>query len=112
VVYIAAKGEGLRSFTLVMLLFVFFTFSSLSSDIESGNERYHKNCHNCHGPAGKGVASYPKISGLDFSYIVDRLNRYRSGEKIGPNSALMISMAKKLSDEEIDFLAAYLSSIN
>ena len=72
---------------------------------------YCENCHNCHGPAGMGVASYPKVSGKDFSYIVDKLNRYRSGEKIGPNSALMISMAKKLSDTEIQILAAYLSSV-
>ena len=59
-----------------------------------------------------GVASYPKGSGLEFSYIVDRLNRYRSGEKIGSNSGLMISMARKLTDEEIRILAAYLSSVN
>jgi len=59
-----------------------------------------------------GVASYPKVSGLDVSYIVDRLNRYRSGEKIGSNSGLMIAMARKLSDEEIRILAAYLSSVN
>jgi cytochrome c553 len=84
---------------------------SLSDDIDAGEKRYHKSCHNCHGPAGMGVASYPKVSGKDFSYIVDKLNRYRSGEKIGPNSAIMISMAKKLSDIEIQILAAYLSSV-
>ena len=83
----------------------------ISDDIDAGEKRYHKSCHNCHGPAGMGVASYPKVSGKDFSYIVDKLNRYRAGEKIGPNSALMISMAKKLSDIEIQILAAYLSSV-
>jgi len=88
------------------------TSFSLSDDIQAGDDRYHKNCHNCHGPAGMGVASYPKISGLDSEYIVDKLNRYRAGEKIGSNSGLMISMARKLSDDEIKILAAYLSSIN
>ena len=102
----------MRILWLAILLFLVFTSKSFSSDIKAGNDRYHKDCHNCHGPAGKGVASYPKIAGLETSYIVDRLNRYRVGEKIGPNSALMIFMAKKLSDEEIDILAAYLSSIN
>ena len=58
------------------------------------------------------VSSYPKVSVLESSFIVDRLNRYRSGEKIGSNSGLMISMARKLSDEEISILAAYLSSVN
>ena len=106
------KGGFLKSFYLVLVLSLFFVSKSFSNDIEAGDLRYHKNCHNCHGKAGMGVASYPKISGLEHSYIIDRLNRYRSGEKIGPNSGLMIMMAKKLSDEEIDVLAAYLSSIN
>ena len=97
---------------LMITFCLIFVSESLSNDIDAGDQRYHKNCHNCHGPAGMGVASYPKISGLEFSYIVDRLNRYRAGEKIGSNSGLMISMAKKLSDMEIKVLAAYLSSVN
>ena len=101
----------LKSFQLVVPMFLFLVSESLSVDVDAGEKRYHENCHNCHGPAGMGVASYPKVSGKDFSDIVDKLNRYRAGEKIGPNSALMISMAKKLSDIEIQILAAYLSSV-
>ena len=97
---------------LVCAFYLLLVSNSFSSDIDAGNERYHKNCHNCHGPAGMGVASYPKVAGLESNYIIDRLNRYRSGEKIGSNSGLMISMARKLSDREIEILAAYLSSIN
>ena len=70
--------------------------------------RYNKTCINCHGPAGKGAASYPKISGKEVSYIKSKLETYRKGEEIGPNSALMIMMAKPLTDEEIANLAAYL----
>ena len=101
----------MKSLQLVFPVFFFLMSESLSDDIDAGEKRYHKSCHNCHGPAGMGVASYPKVSGKDFSYIIDKLNRYRAGEKIGPNSALMISMAKKLSDIEIQILAAYLSSV-
>ena len=101
----------MKTVALVILLLAFSSVAH-SNAIDEGNERYHKNCHNCHGPAGMGVASYPKVAGLESSYIVDRLNRYRSGEKIGSNSGLMISMARKLTDEEISILAAYLSSIN
>ena len=91
----------LKVFQLISIFVIFFVSKSLANDIEAGDKRFHKNCHNCHGKAGMGVASYPKVSGLDVSYIVDRLNRYRSGEKIGSNSGLMIAMARKLSDEEI-----------
>ena len=80
----------------------------MSADKEAGEARYKKSCINCHGPAGKGVASYPKISGNDVSYTRSKLETYRSGTKVGPNSALMIMMAKPLTDEEITNLAEYL----
>jgi cytochrome c553 len=51
-----------------------------------------------------------KISGKEVSYLIDRLNTYRSKKKIGPNSDLMIMMAKPLTDVEIDNLAAYLAT--
>jgi len=56
----------------------------------------------------KGVASYPKISGQDVSYTKTKLETYRAGKKVGPNSSLMIMMARPLTDEEITNLAAYL----
>lgn len=77
-------------------------------DIEAGAARYKQSCVNCHGAAGKGVASYPKISGQDISYTTSRLETYRDGVKVGPNSSLMIMMAKPLTDKEIADLAAYL----
>ncbi len=80
----------------------------LAGDKVAGEERYNKTCINCHGPAGKGVASYPKVSGNDIAYTKSKLETYRDGIKIGPNSGLMIMMAKPLTDEEIADLAAYL----
>ncbi len=80
----------------------------MGGDKEAGEARYKKSCINCHGPAGKGAASYPKISGNDVSYTRSKLETYRSGTKVGPNSALMIMMATPLTDEEITNLAAYL----
>lgn len=80
----------------------------LTGSFEAGEERYKKSCINCHGPAGKGVASYPKISGQELSYTKSKLETYRDGIKIGPNSSLMIMMAKPLTDEEIANLAVYL----
>ena len=85
-----------------------FPGHALSADKEAGESRYKKTCINCHGPAGKGVASYPKISGQEVSYTTSKLETYRDGIKIGPNSSLMIMMAKPLTDEEIENLSAYL----
>ena len=78
------------------------------ADKELGEARYKKTCVSCHGQAGKGAASYPKISGNEIAFTTEKLKAYRAGIKQGPNSALMIMMAKPLTDEEIDNLAAYL----
>ena len=90
-----------------------FSFSNVvfSGDFEAGKARYAQNCGNCHGPGGMGLASYPKIKGKEIPYLVDRLNTYRAGKKIGPNSSLMIMMAQPLSDVEIANLAAYLNAV-
>ena len=93
---------------LVLLSLLNFPGYALSGDKAAGEARYKESCINCHGPAGKGVASYPKISGKDVSYTKSKLETYRDGTRIGPNSDLMIMMAKPLTDEEIANLAAYL----
>jgi Cytochrome c553 len=82
--------------------------AALAGDPVAGDDRYHESCHACHGPAGKGAASYPKISGNPVQYTIDKLKAYRAGTKFGPNSGLMIMMAKPLTDEEIENLASYL----
>jgi len=98
------------SFVVPFLFSIIYSSNLISGDIDAGKARYSQNCGNCHGPAGMGLASYPKISGKEVPYLVDRLKTYRSGKKIGPNSALMIMMASELSDVEIVNLAAYLNS--
>ena len=87
------------------------TGDALAGNIEAGEARYKKSCVNCHGAAGKGAASYPKVSGNDIEYTISKLETYREGTKIGPNSSLMIMMAKPLTDEEIADLAAYLKDV-
>ena len=94
--------------SFIGIIFFLSTFQVQAADAEAGKIRYKKTCINCHGPAGKGAASYPKISGKEVQYITDKLETYRSGTKIGPNSGLMIMMAKPLTDEEIANISAYL----
>lgn len=103
----------MKDFFIRSLLLVFIAFSSpsLGGDIKAGEARYAQNCGNCHGPGGMGLASYPKLSGKEVPYLIDRLKTYRAGTKIGPNSSLMIMMATPLSDEEISNLAAYLNNV-
>ena len=98
-------GLGICFAFLVILI---YSTPSYAGDAKLGEAKFKMNCKQCHGPAGMGMASYPKVSGNPIEYTIDRLKKYRDGVEIGPNSALMIMMAKPLSDKDIENLAAYL----
>ena len=89
---------------------VFSAGPALAADIAAGKSRYALNCINCHGRAGKGMASFPALVGRDAEYIAGRLNQYRAREKVGPNSAIMMSLSGDLSDADIANLAAYIAA--
>jgi cytochrome c553 len=80
-----------------------------AQDSAAGEALYKEVCKNCHGPGGKGMASFPKLVGISSEDLVSRLEAYRAGETVGPNSALMIPVAAELSDEDIANLAAYIT---
>ncbi len=99
--------------TLVLFVFGFALTPSAAkaqdADLAAAKAAYAGVCANCHGPAGKGMASFPKVSGRDADYLASRLKQYRAGEKVGPNSPLMMPHAVKLSDGDIANLSAYMS---
>ena len=95
-------------YLVTTLLFISLSYSASAGDPVAGEARYKQSCINCHGIAGKGAASYPKISGKEVSYVTAMLETYRDGIEVGPNSSLMIMMAQPLTDVEIANLAAYL----
>lgn len=79
-------------------------------DQKAAEKIFRKSCRACHGNKAQGAASYPKLSDKTPEYIAEKLERYRAGEKIGPNSILMISHAKKLSDEDIVNISVYVAT--
>lgn len=80
-----------------------------AADIAAGEAEYASVCSNCHGPTGRGMASFPAVTGKDAEYIAAKLTAYRAGEQVGPNSALMIPNARDLSDDDIANLAAFIA---
>ncbi len=79
-------------------------------DLEMAASIFARNCRACHGNKAQGVASYPSLSDKTPDYIAEKLEIYRAGERIGPNSVLMIQNAKELTDDEINSLAVYVTS--
>jgi len=82
---------------------------TVAGDIAAGEKRYKANCINCHGNSGQGMASFPAIKGREASYIAEKLEIYRAREMVGPNSAIMMSLVRDLSDDDIANLAAYIA---
>lgn len=74
-------------------------------------------CVACHGPAGQGnpYAGYPWVAGQHATYTASMLNKYRDGAQWGPedaNSAVMVGVAKRLSDAEIAAVASYIEGLH
>jgi cytochrome c553 len=67
-------------------------------------------CVVCHGPNGEGVRDIPRLGGLDSTYLRRRLEQWTQGYHAAAGPP-MISIAGKLSDDQIEALASYLSFI-
>jgi cytochrome c len=72
-----------------------------------------KGCPTCHGPDGGApiAPNYPKLKGQNADYLIVQLKAFRSGERKGPQVALMQPMALTLTDEESEVVAKYLQSL-
>ena len=66
-------------------------------------------CVACHGEDGMGIApNYPVLAGQHADYLAHSLRQYRSGER---KNAIMAGFATNLSDDDIEDLAAWFSSL-
>jgi cytochrome c553 len=72
-------------------------------------------CMACHGPAGRGNPgpAYPSVGGQHAGYTSARLNYFRAGsDKAKASSPVMVDIAKRLSDEDIQALATYAEGLH
>ena len=67
-------------------------------------------CVVCHGPNGEGVRDIPRLGGLDSTYLRRRLEQWNQGYHVAAGPPI-ISIASKLSDDQIEALASYLSFV-
>ena len=81
-------------------------------------KRVGLSCGNCHGDNAEGeenrravgLVDFPRLAGQKHDYIVSRLTKYASRE-VGYGLLGMNVVAESLTEEEINELAAYLSSL-
>jgi cytochrome c553 len=66
-------------------------------------------CQACHGPAGlSSTPGIPHLAGQRRDYLVKQLKNFRAGDR---KNDLMSAIASQLSDERIEALATYWSSL-
>jgi cytochrome c553 len=67
-------------------------------------------CYACHGPNAEGVRDIPRLGGLSYSYLKERLEQWGQGYHSTPGSPMPI-VASHLGPEEIEALTSYLSFV-
>lgn len=73
-------------------------------------DQYIVPCSTCHGPNNQGNGeSFPQIAGQHAAYIEKQLKSWRAGERANDPQELMASIAKRLSDQDIKAVAAWLA---
>lgn len=97
---------------LVSFAMVFILMSvggvALAGDAAAGKAKA-QTCVGCHGAAGiSNNPLWPNLAGQKDAYLVKQLKAFRDGTRQDP---MMSPMAKPLSDEDIDNLAAYYSNL-
>lgn len=92
---------------------IIFSFSvNLSAQTQAAVTRkmLAQNCVACHGENGKSLNSlWPNLAGQKKDYLSLQLHNFREGHR---TNLIMGSLAKTLSDADIEALATYFSELN
>ncbi|MCF7969633.1 MAG: cytochrome c [Methylococcaceae bacterium] len=88
---------------------LFFSGAALAvPDINAGKESAGM-CFGCHGAEGNSTSSnFPILAGQKPAYLVNQLRAFRDGTR---DNAMMKNMTSSLSNDDINNLAAYFSSL-
>jgi cytochrome c553 len=79
--------------------------------VNPGKLKYVAVCQGCHGNTGGGQGPFPKLAGKPAEELIAKLNDYRAGKQVGPQSSTMMPFAKALTDAEIASISEYLATL-
>ena len=69
-------------------------------------------CQQCHGPLGIGAgADFPALAGQPYSYLVNQMANWGTGDRGGDHDGMMRAVAEKLSMAEAQRVAAFYASL-
>jgi len=65
-------------------------------------------CASCHGENGEGSDALPRLAGQHKRYVTDQLHQFINKQRLNP---IMHSVAKKLTELEMNAVASYVSGL-
>lgn len=80
-----------------------------SGNLDAGKQKAVV-CEACHGADGNATADgqYPRLAGQYQDYLAQALHEYKDGQR---KNVIMVGMAAPLTDQDIDNVTAYFSSL-
>lgn len=71
-------------------------------------------CSACHGAKGSGMnlANFPRLAGQHPEYIKAQLEKFKTMDRNNDLNAIMRDVAAKLTDEEIEIMAQYVTGLH
>ena len=96
-------------FLIILGAGFYLPLSGFAGDLEAGKAKAKITCMTCHGLDGKAtIPMAANLSGQQKDYMIIQLNNFRSGKR---SHTQMSIIAKSLTDDEIDNLTEWYSSI-
>jgi len=94
------------------LVMAFSGAALAKGDIAAGKTKVQNVCSACHGMDGHAaVPTYPNLAGQNEQYLIKALEAYRAKNRSGGQAMIMQAQAAALSDQDIENVAAYFSSL-
>ena len=72
--------------------------------------KHYVQCAACHGQAGEGGVG-PAVAGQTSDMIVEKLTKYKNGDTIGAQSAIMWGQASWMSEKDMRDIGNYIETL-
>ena len=100
-------NSGLITYIFLALILI----NPAYSDVEKGKE-LSASCAACHGDDGISLNPvWPKLAGQNPKYLASQLHEFKKGSDGNRNNAVMYGISVNLSDQDIEDLSEYYSSL-
>lgn len=106
-----AKSCWISSFFIFAMLLTFGVQAEATDRFEIGKQKA-KVCMTCHGENGISTLDpYPNLRGQKYGYLISALKDYKSRDRTSGLAILMQQQAENLSEQDIEDIAYYYSSL-